>query len=597
MNSLNGGEFVIIESNFVDCFTPEDFSEQQLMAYTMCQEFLEKEVMPLVERLDAHEVGLMPSLLDKAGVLGLNGAVIPEEYGGLGEDFITATIINEALGAGHSFTVAHACHTGIGTLPILYFGTAQQKLNYLPKLATGEYKGAYCLTEPSSGSDALAAKTTAVLNDEGTHYVLNGQKMWITNSGFAHVFTVFAKIEGDNLLPEQKGFTGFIVERNYEGLSFGEEEHKMGIKGSSTRQLFFNNCKVPIENVLGQIGKGHKIAFDILNIGRLKLCAATLGGAKNCTTLAIKYAIDREQFKLPIWKFGAIRHKLGEMAIKAYATESALYRTAALIEDRETMLQNSGLDYSQSLLKAAEEYAIECAILKVFGSETLNYIVDEGVQIYGGAGFSEEYPMARAYRDSRINRIFEGTNEINRLLIVDMLLKRALKGQIDLLTPATKVQQELMSIPEVADYSNIILGEEKNVIAQFKKAILLTAGAAVQKLMMTLDKEQEILMNCADMIIDCYIAESILLRVEKRIVKQGEANCKEQIIILRTFLSDAAERIFINGKHAINSFAEGDEWRMMHLGLKRFTKTAPYNTKDGRRTLVAGLINSKKYCY
>jgi hypothetical protein len=584
---INGGEFIIKTSNAADTFTPENFTEAQTMVGQMCNQFLEAEVFPVLDKIDLQEDNIMVKLLDKTGELGLLGAVVPEQYGGLGEDFVTATLISESLGAGHSFAVAHSCHTGIGSLPILYFGTEAQKAKYLPDLASGKKKGAYCLTEPGSGSDALAAKTTAVLSADGKHYLLNGQKMWITNAGFAEIFTVFAKIDGEQ-------FTGFIVERGYEGLAFGEEEHKMGIKGSSTRQVFFQDCKVPVENLLGQAGKGHKIAFDILNIGRLKLCAATLGAAKQATNLAVNYANTRIQFKLPISKFGAIRHKISEMAIRTFAAETALYRTADWIERKEQELIAGGMNTSEALLLASEEYAVECAILKVFGSEALDYIVDEGVQIFGGCGFSEEYPMSRSYRDSRINRIFEGTNEINRLLAVDMLLKKAMKGKIDLMSPAMAVQKELMNIPDFGEAAEGYMVEENKLIANFKKAILLVAGAAVQKLMMQLDKEQEVLMNIADMMIGTFIAESLLLRVEK-MKAAGKENIEVYENIVRVYINETADLLFSKGKNSINGFAEGDELRMIMLGLKRFTKTQPYNTIAARRAIAKVLIDAGKY--
>ncbi len=587
-NSLKGGEWLIKESNPFETFIPEDFDEEQKMVMEMCQQFLDAEVLPVLDRVDKLEPGLMPSLVQKAGEQGLLSTSIPEEYGGLGKDFVTANIVSEGLGGGHSFSVAVSAHTGIGTLPILYFGTDAQKQKYIPKLASGEWKGAYGLTEPNSGSDALGAKSTAKLSDDGKYYLLNGQKCWITNGGFADVYTVFAKIDGDK-------FTAFILERGFEGFTQGPEEHKMGIKGSSTVQLYFQDCKVPVENVLGEIGKGHIIAFNILNIGRLKLCAAVLGGSKRATTTAVKYAATREQFKMPIAKFGAIKHKLAEMAIRSWVCESALYRAAKWIDEKEEELLKSGDSFAKALLGGAEEFAIECAMLKVFGSEVLDFVVDEGVQIHGGNGFSDEYVISKAYRDSRINRIYEGTNEINRLLTVDMILKRAMKGKLDLMTPAMAVSKELMSIPDFNNDDESAFAKEKKYIINFKKAILMTAGAAVQKLMMQLDKEQEILMNIADMAIETYHAESALLRVMKLVDKQGEAATSLQIDIMRTYLYDAADRINKAGKDALNSFADGDELRMMHIGLKRFTKVDPFNTRDSRRRICAKMLEINAY--
>lgn len=584
---LKGGEWLIKESEPADIFIPEDFSEEQKMIRDMCEQFLKTEVLPNLDRIDNLEPGLMRSLVQKAGEQGLLAAAFPEEYGGLGKDFITSTIINEYLGAGHSFSVAIAAHTGIGTLPILYFGTPQQKQKYIPKLATGEWVGAYGLTEPNSGSDALGAKTTARLSDDGKNYFLNGQKVWITNGGFADVYTVFAKIDGDK-------FTAFIVERGFEGFTQGPEEHKMGIKGSSTVQLYFQDCKVPVENVLGEIGKGHKIAFNILNIGRLKLCAATVGGAKATINDSVEYAITREQFKQPIANFGAIKHKLAQMAIWTFACESALYRTAKLIDEKEKELVDSGQPFNEALLGAAEEYAIECAILKVNGSELADFCVDEGVQIHGGNGFSAEYNVSRAYRDSRINRIYEGTNEINRLLTVDMTLKRALQGRLNIMSAALKVSQELMSIPEFGEEDETPFAQERKLVNNFRKTILLTAGAAAQKLMTKLENEQEVLMNIADMAIDTYLAESLLLRVMK-LSETSPQNNDLYNDILNCFLYDAADRIHKNGKDAINAFAEGDEQRMMLMGLRRFTKAQPFNSKEARRRLADKLIADKKY--
>jgi alkylation response protein AidB-like acyl-CoA dehydrogenase len=590
-STLKGGEWLIKESNAFETFTPEDFSEEQRMVMDMCHQFLQSEVYPVVDRLDKLEPGLMLDLLAKAGEQGLLGTAFPEEYGGLNKDFVTSTIINEGLGAGHSFSVAIAAHTGIGSLPILYFGTEEQRLKYIPKLASGEWKGAYGLTEPNSGSDALGAKTTAVLNEAGTHYLLNGQKCWITNGGFADVYIVFAKIDGDK-------FTAFIVERGYKGFTQGPEEHKMGIKGSSTVQLYFQDCEVPIANVLGEIGKGHIIAFNILNIGRLKLCAATQGGSKQALNHTVQYAITREQFKISIARFGAIKHKLAEMAIRIWVCESALYRTSKWIDDKEASLLSEGKPFAEALLGAAEEFAIECAMLKVVGSEVLDFVVDEGVQVHGGNGFSDEYNISRAYRDSRINRIYEGTNEINRLLTLDMTLKRAMKGRLDLMGPAMSVAKELMSIPDFGGSNEEEkYAPEKKAIINFKKTILLVAGAAVQKLMMNLDKEQEVLMNIADMAIDTFHAESALLRAIKIADKEGEAKAAIHFDMVRTFMYDAADRINKNAKDALNAFADGDELRMMHLGIKRFTKLQPFNTKDARRRIADKMIDSGNYCF
>lgn len=586
--TIKGGEWIIKEVDAQSVFIPEEFNEEQLMVKEMCSQFLDTEVLPVIDRIDKLEPGLMPGLLLKAGEQGLLGVSIPESYGGLGKDFITSTIVAEYLGGGYSFSVANAAHTGIGTLPILYFGTEAQRAKYVPKLASGEFKGAYGLTEPNSGSDALGAKTTAKLSDDGKHYILNGQKCWITNGGFADVYTVFAKIDGEQ-------FTAFIVERGMEGFTQGPEEHKMGIKGSSTVQLYFQDCKVPVENVLGEIGKGHVIAFNILNIGRLKLGAATLGGARRALTTTVQYAITREQFKLPIVKFGAIRHKLAEMAIQMWVGETALYRVSKNIDELEQSMLKSGKTLSEALLGAAEEYAIECAILKVFGSEVLDFVVDEGVQVHGGNGYSDEYQISKAYRDSRINRIYEGTNEINRLLTVDMVLKRAMKGKLDLMGPAMSVQSELMSIPDFGSEEEGAFAKEKKAIANFKKCILMVAGAAVQKLMMTLSKEQEILMNIADMAIITYHAESALLRLEKLTALKGEAATSVQADIVKTYIYDAADAINKAGKDALNSFAEGDELRMMNIGLKRFTKVEPFNTKDARRRICAQLVADNGY--
>jgi len=585
---LKGGEWLIKESAAFETFISEDYNEEQQMVKDMCAGFLDSEVLPIIDRIDKMEAGLMPSLVLKAGEQGLLGTSIPEDLGGLGKDFITSTLVNEGLGGGFSFSVAVAAHTGIGTLPILYFGTQAQKEKYVTKLATGEWKGAYGLTEPNSGSDALGAKTSAKLSEDGKNYILNGQKCWITNGGFADVYTVFAKVDGDK-------FTAFIIERGMEGFTQGPEEHKMGIKGSSTVQLYFQDCKVPVENVLGEIGKGHIIAFNILNIGRLKLCAAALGGAKRAFNTSIVYANTREQFKQPISNFGAIKNKIAEMAIRIWVCEAALYRTSKWIDNKEVELVAAGKTFAEALLGAAEEYAIECAMLKVYGSEVLDFVVDEGVQIHGGNGYSDEYVISKAYRDSRINRIYEGTNEINRLLTVDMVLKRAMKGKLDLMGPAMNVMKELMAIPDFGASEDQPFEAEKKSIANFKKAILLAAGGAVQKLMAKIENEQEILMNIADMAIETYNAESALLRVMKMVDQRGEEACQFELDIARTYIYDAADRINKFGKDAINGFAEGDEQRMMLLGLKRFTKVAAFNSKESRRRISAKIITDNKY--
>ncbi len=586
--TLKGGEFLIKDEPANSVFIPEEFSEEQKMFSDMANDFLKSRVWPNVVKLDKHEeAGLMVKLLEEAGELGLLGAGLPEEYGGMGVDFNTETILSEHLGPSHSFGVAAAAHSGIGTLPLLYFGTEAQKQKYLPDLATGKIKAAYCLTEPGSGSDALAAKTRADLTEDAKHYLINGQKMWITNAGFADLFTVFAKIGGEH-------FTAFLIDANTPGITLGEEEEKLGIKGSSTRQIFFENVKIPVENLLGEAGKGHKIAFNVLNIGRYKLCAMVMGGAKEATSVAVKYANERYQFGVPISSFGAIKHKIGEMAVRSFAAESATYRTSALINDKIKELVAGGTDKVSAKLLAAEEYGIECAILKVLGSEVLDYVVDEAVQIFGGTGYSEEYPVARYYRDSRINRIFEGTNEINRMLTVGMMLKRALKGQLDLMGPALAITKELTSIPDFGDEPEGYLAKEKKALAQAKKAILMVAGAAVQKFMMDFEKEQEIMMNLADMLIDLYAAESTILRVEKlRSIKPESSNLFENIA--KCFMSDALERINLSGKHAVTAFAEGDELRMMLLGLKRFTKYEPINTTAVRREVANYIIEAGGY--
>ena len=593
--SIKGGEFLLKETSASQIFIPEEFSEEQKMIADTCRDFLKAEVWPRLDEIDqAKSPELMDSLMTKAGELGLLGTVVPEEYGGFGMDFNTSMLVAEATGAGNSFSVALSAHTGIGTLPILYYGNDSQKQNYLPKLASGEWKAAYCLTEPDSGSDANSGKTKAKLSADEKHYVINGQKMWITNGGFADVFIVFAKIEENG--QTDKNLTAFIIEKDFGGITMNEPEHKMGIKGSDTRQIFFNDCLVPVENMLSERGNGFKIAVNILNIGRIKLAAAALGGAKRVTKQAINYSNERKQFGTSISNFGAIKFKLAEMAIGMFATESASYRVGQNIDDLTVTLREKGLSESDSKLKALEELAIECAIMKVHASEVLDYVVDEGVQIYGGMGFSADAPMDRAYRDSRINRIFEGTNEINRLLVVDMLLKRAMKGQLDLMGPAMAVGKEIMSIPDFnSEEEDVLFAAEKKVIRNFKKAILMVAGAAVQKFMMKLSDEQEIIMNLADMVIETYVAESVLLRVEKRIELLGaDANALYKDIAL-VYLNRATEKVNNAGRSAITSFAESDELRVMLMGLKRFTKIEPMNLKNARRRIADELIAKNDY--
>ncbi len=585
---LKGGEFIIKESAAEDTFIPEDINEEQKMVRAMVRDFA-KESGDKAHKLE-HQVELM----EKAGELGLLGCHIPESYGGMLLDTNSNTFISEELGAmGGGFATTIAAHTGIGMLPILYFGTEEQKANYLPRLVSGEWKAAYCLTEPGSGSDALAAKTRADLAPDGAHYLINGQKMWITNAGFADMFIVFAQIDGDK-------FTGFIVERSMPGITFGAEEQKMGIKGSSTRQVFFENVKVPASNILGEIGKGHLIAFNALNIGRFKLGVMCMGGAKRGISIGVQYANERKQFGQLISSFGAIKYKLAEQAIRNFALESICYRISDLLQDMKNDLIEKGASYSDATLQAAEEYAIECAIIKVYGSEVTDYVVDELVQIHGGNGFSEEYHAARAYRDARINRIYEGTNEINRLLMVSQLLKRAMKGKIDMVGPAWAVQKELASMPafESAEGSYAV---ERKALKDFKKIILMTAGAAVKTQMegqLDIKDEQEIVMNIADLMIDAFVAESLLLRVE-RLNGMNEKPADQAVYdaMLKVFFTDAGARISKNATDALSSFAEGDLLKTFLMGVKRFSKYPPVNVKTARRLIADTLIESNDYCF
>ncbi len=589
---LKGGEFIIKDATAASTFIPEELNEEQLMIKDMCLDFLQNELEPVREKIEKQEEGVAPALLQKMGELGLLGSHMPETYGGMELDTNTNTLICDVLGPAGSFSTTFAAHTGIGMLPILYFGTDAQKEKYLPGLISGEMAASYCLTEPGSGSDALSAKTRADLTPDGKHYILNGQKMWISNAGFADIFIVFAQVDGDK-------FTGFIVERDTEGFTLGAEEDKLGIKGSSTRQVFFENAKIPAENILGEIGKGHLIAFNVLNIGRFKLCVLSNGGAKESLSSGIRYANERVQFKQPISNFGAIKYKMAEQAIRTFAVDSAQYRVSNLMQDKVKALRAEGMSYAEAKLKAAEEYAIECAILKVAGSESLDYVVDETLQIHGGMGFSEEGTAARAYRDSRIARIYEGTNEICRLLTVDMLLKRAMKGRLDIVGPAWAVQKELASMPGF-DRPEGKYGEEAKALKDFKKVALMVAGAAAKMQMdgeINLKEEQEILMNVADIFIDIFLAESTLLRIQKLAEMDKAIDQEIYDAILQVFFSDATSRIHKNATDALTSFAEGDLLKTMLMGLKRFTKYPPVNVKSARRKIAAILIEKNEYCF
>ncbi len=585
---LKGGEFLISETRPEDVFIPEEMDEEQQMIRQTCDEFVANEIYTNIAKIEKQENNIASDLLKKAGDLGLLSSHMPEEYGGMNLDTNTNTLICEAIGKSGSFCVSFAAHTGIGMLPILYFGTEEQKQQYLPKLCTGELQACYCLTEPGSGSDALAAKTTAVLTEDGKHYILNGQKMWITNSGFADVFIVFAKIDGEH-------FTGFIVEKGTEGMTLGAEEDKMGIKGSSTRQVFFENAKVPAENILGEIGKGHHIAFNVLNVGRFKLGALSLGGAKESIKTAATYANERVQFGVPIASFGAIKYKLAEQTIRNYALESAQYRVSQMLQAQIKSLQADGMEREKAKLEAAEEYAIECAILKVLGSEVLDYTVDETVQIHGGLGFSEEFSAARAYRDSRINRIYEGTNEINRLLSVNQLMKRAMKGQIDLTNPAWAVQKELVSGANGTAFTGDYADEE-SALAGLKKTFLMVVGAAVKSQMdgkLHLKHEQEILMNISDMMIDIFTAESTMLRVAK--LKNMGRDVTVENALLQVVMTDMTDRVAKFAKDALTSFSEGDELMLMLKGIRKFAQYAPINVKTARRTVADKVIAESDY--
>ena len=564
MSTLIGGDFLITETPAKDIFTVEDFSEEQKMLRDSAKEFIDREVIPHHERFEKKDYQLTEEKMRQLGELGLLGVAVPEEYGGLGMGFVSTMLACDIVsGANGSLATAYGAHTGIGTLPILLYGTEDQKKKYLPDLATGAKFGAYCLTEPDAGSDANSGKTRAKLSEDGQHYIINGQKMWISNAGFAEIFIVFAKIDDD------KNITAFIVEKTgTEGLSFGEEEHKLGIRSSSTRQVFFNDMKVPVENLLGERNNGFKIALNALNVGRIKLAAANLDGQRRIFNHSVQYANERKQFGVSISTFGAIRKKIAEMATGIFVSEAGSYRVAKDVEDKISELVAAGMNHQQAELKGVEEYAVEASILKVFVSDLTQHTADEGIQIYGGMGFSEDTPMEAAWRDARIGRIYEGTNEINRLLAVGMLIKRAMKGQLDLLTPAMAISKELMGIPsfEIPDYSEF-MSEEKALIANLKKVFLMVSGAALQKYMTEIEKQQHLLLNASEILNQIFMAESAILRAEKHFSADSVEAAMAQLNLYK-----ATEAIITAAKEGIVSFAEGDEQRMMLSGLRRFTK-------------------------
>lgn len=592
---LRGGQFLVKESKCEDVFTPEDFTEEQVMMRDAVREFNDREIVAHRERFEAKDYKLTEEVMKKAGELGFLGVAVPEEYGGLGMGFVSTMITCEYISSGNgSLSTAFGAHTGIGTMPITLYGTEEQKQKYVPKLASGEWMGAYCLTEPGAGSDANSGKTTATLTDDGKSYKINGQKMWISNAGFCKLFIVFARIEND------KNITGFIVENDTKnGITLGEEEHKLGIRASSTRQVFFNDTMVPVDNMLAGRGEGFKIAMNALNVGRIKLAAACLDSQRRILTTAVQYATERKQFKTPIADFGAIKSKIAEMATNTYAGESASYRAAKNIEDRIALRIEAGNTHQEAELKGVEEYAIECSILKVAVSEDVQNCADEGIQIFGGMGFSEDTPMEAAWRDARIARIYEGTNEINRMLSVGMLVKKAMKGHVDLLGPAMSVSDELMGIPsfDTPDYSKLF-SEEKEMISRLKKVFLMVAGSAVQKFGPQLEQHQQLLMAASNILIEIYMAESTLLRTEKNVKRFGEKEQETHIHMAQLYLFNAVEIIKKNGIEGIVSFAEGDEQRMMLMGLKRFTKYVNYpNVVHLRNAIASKVTTENKYCF
>ncbi|MCM3324890.1 acyl-CoA dehydrogenase family protein [Cytobacillus kochii] len=584
---IKGGSFLIEDISYENMYTPEDFSEEQIMIAKTTEDYVTNEVVPQVDYLEQHEFDRSVKLLKKAGDLGLLGTDVPEEYGGLGLDKVSSALIAEKMSRVGGFSISHGAHVGIGSLPIVLFGNEEQKQKYLPVLATGEKLAAYALTEPSSGSDALGAKTTAKLNAEGTHYVLNGEKQWITNAGFADVFVVYAKINGDQ-------FTAFIVEREYPGVSTGAEEKKMGIKSSSTRTLILEDAQVPVENVLGEIGRGHVIAFNILNIGRYKLGVGAVGGSKHAFKLGVAYANQRQQFSTPISSFNLTKEKFGTMASKIYAAESSVYRTVGLFDDRMSQLSDEEVKDGKEVAKSIAEYAIECSLNKFFSTEVLDYVVDEAVQLHGGYGFMAEYEVERAYRDSRINRIFEGTNEINRLLVPGTYVRKAMKGELPLFEKAMALQEELMMMmPE--EPGTEALEQEKYLVKNAKKIALLAAGLCAQKYGKALDKEQEVLVNIADLVSYAYSMESTVLRTEKAIVKDGVAKAEQKLLYTQIFCQEAFNQIELIAKETLVGVEEGDTLRMMLSALKKFTRHTPTNVIAKKRQAAEKIIEAERF--
>ena len=584
---IKGGSFILEDHEASDVFTPDDLSDEHLMIAQTAREFTEKEILPLDAEIESKDYELTRGLLRKAGELGLLSIDIPEKYGGAGLDLLSSLVASEAMSGQASFSGSLGAHTTIGTLPIVYFGTDEQKQQYLPRLATAEMIGAYALTESGSGSDALGAKTKAVLSEDGKHYVLNGQKMWITNAGFADVFCVFAKVDGEK-------FTAFIVERSFPGVTIAPEEHKMGLQGSSTCAVNLEEAQVPAENVLGEIGKGHKIAFNILNLGRLKLGVSTIAGSKRLTSIAIDYAKQRYQFGVPISSFGLIKHKLAEMAIRTYVADAMTYRTVGMIEDALVTIDR---DNPAQMLKAIEDYAVECSIIKVVGSETLDYVSDEAVQVFGGNGYSKDYPVERAYRDSRISRIYEGTNEINRLIISGQLLRRAVKGELALFPAAKKLMDEMLSPSMSEESAEGVFSQERAALTNAKKAAVAVLGSAAQKYRDKVSEQQEVLAAASDIIMEIYGMESAILRTEKFIAGRGEAACANHIDATRTFVNDSISRVEQHAKVALAAMSEGDELRTLLAALRRFTKLQPMNTIAARQRIADDMIAANKWIY